>query len=65
LDGWRRCRGDGLNELLDHLVVVFLLLLAGTSGDKPVLQGESEGAAAGGAGALDVGHKAELFLIRR
>ena len=53
---WHRSRGDRLNELLDHLVIEFLLLLAVTPGDKPVLQGKSDRAAA--AGALDVGHKA-------
>ena len=53
---WRRSGGDGLNELLDHLVIEFLLLLAGASGDKPVLQGKSDRAAA--ARALDVGQKA-------
>jgi len=59
-DGSRR---DGLHELFDEDVVNFALLLLNASVDKPVLQGESDGAtAASAARALGLHRHAGLQL---
>ena len=51
---WHRSGGDGLNELLDHLLVHLLVLFVGALGNKPVLEGDSEGAATTGAYDVDL-----------